>query len=48
MTIRCDCGSADVSLVWHNDAESPETRVETYECSDCGCAFQTFKDVVTP
>jgi hypothetical protein len=40
MTIQCDCGSSDVTLLWDNGAEFPETRVEKYECNDCGSSFR--------
>jgi ribosomal protein S27E len=37
MTLRCyDCGSLDLILVDDNGAEYPETRIEDYECGDCG------------
>lgn len=41
MTLSCpDCGCTDVELVDDNGAEYPETRVEFYECADCGKRFQ--------
>jgi len=37
MTIRCPaCGCTDVRLIDDNGATYPETRVELYECADCG------------
>jgi Zn ribbon nucleic-acid-binding protein len=37
MTIHCaTCGCADVRLIDDNGATYPETRVELYECADCG------------
>ena len=37
MSPRCDdCGCTDLRLVWDNGAQYPETRVERYECADCG------------
>ena len=41
MTLRCparDC--VDVKLVDDNGAEYPETRVEFFECADCGHGFR--------
>ncbi|WP_254535252.1 hypothetical protein [Halomarina litorea] len=40
MTLTCpDCGTVDVELVGSNGAEYPETRVERYECCECGRSF---------
>ena len=37
MTLRCPvCQCVDLQLVGDNGAEYPETRVEFYECVDCG------------
>ena len=45
MTLRCpDCDCTDVELVWDNGAQYPETRVEKFECADCG---HTFRQVLT-
>lgn len=44
MTLRCSCGCTDVKLVWDNGAEYPETRIERFECQDCG---ETFEKVLT-
>ena len=41
MTLRCSvCDCVDVQLVGDNGAEFPETRVERYECADCGNEFR--------
>lgn len=35
--MRCpDCRCTDMRLASDNGAEYPETRVEWYECQDCG------------
>lgn len=45
MTLTCPaCDSVDVDLVDDNGAEFPETRVEFYECRQCGWEF---KEVLT-
>lgn len=36
MTLTCDVCDGRVELVNDNGAEFPETRVEFYECADCG------------
>jgi len=37
MTLHCPaCQSVDVVLDEDNGAEYPETRVEWYECNQCG------------
>lgn len=41
MTLRCrNCGCTDVRLTTDNGAEYPATRVEWYECVDCGNEFR--------
>lgn len=41
MTLRCAaCDCTDVELVADNGAEYPETRVEFYECQQCGHEFR--------
>jgi DNA-directed RNA polymerase subunit M/transcription elongation factor TFIIS len=41
MTLSCPgCGTIDIELVDDNGAEYPETRVEFYECHDCGNEFR--------
>lgn len=45
MTLRCAaCDCVDVELVDDNGADYPETRVEFYECQQCG---NEFKKVLT-
>lgn len=45
MTIQCpDCETVDVELTDDNGAEYPQTRVEFYECRNCG---HTFSKVLT-
>lgn len=42
MTLRCDvCDCTHVELVDDNGAEYPETRVEFYECQQCGHESRT-------
>lgn len=36
MTLRCTACNGIVELVDSNGAEYPETRVEIYECEECG------------
>jgi|APHM01.1.fsa_nt_gi hypothetical protein len=37
MTLRCPtCECTDIELTGDNGAEYPQTRVECYECGDCG------------
>ena len=41
MTLRCSvCDCVAVQLVDDNGAEFPETRVEFYECQQCGNEFR--------
>jgi Zn ribbon nucleic-acid-binding protein len=41
MTLSCPaCQCIDVELVDDNGATYPETRVEFYECADCGHEFK--------
>jgi DNA-directed RNA polymerase subunit M/transcription elongation factor TFIIS len=41
MTLSCpDCGTIDIEHVTDNGAEYPETRVEFYECRQCGHEFK--------
>jgi DNA-directed RNA polymerase subunit M/transcription elongation factor TFIIS len=41
MTLRCPaCDCVDVELVNDNGAEYPQTRVEFYECHQCGNEFK--------
>ena len=35
---RCEC--VDVELVADNSATYPETRIEFFECRDCGYEFR--------
>jgi len=40
MTLTCpDCDSIDVELTDDNGAEHPQTRVEFYDCRQCGNSF---------
>jgi len=36
MTLRCNVCDGPVRITDDNGAEYPETRVEFYECQDCG------------
>jgi Zn ribbon nucleic-acid-binding protein len=36
VTLRCEACDGPVILVDDNGAEYPETRVEFYECDQCG------------
>ena len=36
MTLRCNACNGIVELVADNGAEYPGTRVEFYECEECG------------
>lgn len=36
MTYRCEVCDGIVELVGDNGAKYPETRVEFYECEECG------------
>ena len=36
MTLRCNVCDGVVVLVDDNGAEYPETRIEHYECDECG------------
>lgn len=41
MTLRCGaCDCIDVEMTDDNGAEYPQTRVEFYECRDCGHEFR--------
>ena len=45
MTLACpECDCTDVELVDDNGAEYPATRVEFYDCQDCG---HRFREVLT-
>jgi len=45
MTLTCPtCDCIDVKLTGDNGADYPQTRVEFYECADCG---DEFKQVLT-
>lgn len=45
MTLRCEVCNGVVELVQDNGAEYPETRIEWYECEECGHEQQ---QVLTP
>lgn len=36
MTLRCEACGGPVVIVGDNGAEYPQTRVERYECDQCG------------
>ena len=40
MTLRCNACDGPVRVYDDNGAEYPETRVEFYECADCGHEFR--------
>jgi hypothetical protein len=41
MTLTCPtCDGLDVKMTGDNGAEFPQTRVEFYECQQCGDEFQ--------
>lgn len=45
MTLSCPrCECIDVELTGDNGAAYPQTRVEFYECGDCG---HEFREVLT-
>jgi len=41
MTLSCpQCDCIDIEMTDDNGAEYPQTRVEFYECRDCGNEFR--------
>jgi len=41
MTLSCpDCGSTGIEMTSDNGATYPQTRVEFYECWNCGNRFK--------